>query len=429
MIILLLAMLAGFPPTADYPVRQNGYSTMTPAERFGVIWEYMAPNPKCGVSRTVAILASDNKIHLICGNCPTHGSHPYEEVYDPSTNSWATGLTYPGGIGVHNHSAVCIGSKIFIGGGSQGSANTDDLTVIDLTSNTWAVVGKMPNVGIPHLYYQFAAAGGKIYMFGGLRNDTIYTDETWCYDPNTNSWIRKASMPKAKMAVSAITIDDTIFVCGGSANYPNGSRTVYTYCWQTDTWTTKTDSMPVATFWASGHAVPQPGSNWAIFIIGGQNRNNFLTAVQVKMSSYSNWYSETPALTSRRSHGGTQRGCSLFVACGWNGSGIYSLERGATNLIGIDDREPSTPGNSKIPLTVTPNPFSQSTTVRFFLAEPGLITLSLYDSQGRLLKRIASCFKNKGNQTYRLSDVDLPKGVCFLVLNAQGKKVARKLIR
>ena len=436
MIVLLFTILAGFPPPDDYPMIPYGDSTGSPAVRFGVTWEYMAPNPGCAVSRTVAVLGTDNRIHLICGNCPIHGSHPYDEVYDPAANTWQTGLTYPGGGGVHNHSAALLGTKIYVGGGRQGSSFTDDLTVLDLAANTWTVVGKMPNQSIPHYYYQFAAAQGKIYMFGGIKNDTIFTAETWCYDPATNSWSPKRAMPQAKMSVSAVTIADTIFVCGGSATYPNGSRGVYAYDYAGDTWVVKGESLLVATFWASGHVVPDPDTGWHIYIVGGQNRTNYLTAVQKKHTNVLYWSSETPIAASRRSHGGTQKGCSLYVACGWNGAGISSAERGRVNLIGIEEEymSRSLPGNDNRVMLLS-NPSRDQIRIRLSNDRARRFHITLFDVNGRLRATLFKGRKESGTHHFRLSLRDtgvearvLPPGAYFLIVDGFGQIIRRKII-
>ncbi len=429
MATLLFLIFTGLPPPCDDFGPQKTSGSPVPQGNFSIAWQYLLPNPSCAVSRTEAVLGSDGRIHIICGNCPTHGSHPYDEVYNPATNTWNTGQTYPNGLGVHNHSAVAIGSKIYVGGGRQGSNFTDDLTVLDLGTGIWSVAGKMPNTGIPHYYYEFASAGGKIYMFGGIKSDTIFTDETWCYDPVGNSWAAKAPMPVAKMSVSAITIGDTIFICGGSANYPSGSRSVYAYCWTNDSWFTKWDSMSTPTFWASGHIVPDTGSGFVLYIIGGQHGNNYLNSVQMKYSWATLWYIETPIGTARRSHGGSQIGCSLYVAQGWNGAGIQSLERGSVNLIGIKESKNSVATSaSNLDLTISPNPFTRGAAIRLNLPYPSSIILELYDGQGRLHKKITWGYKKKGLHSYQLDRANLPDGVYFLLLKLPDKNVTRKIV-
>ncbi len=412
--IIIFFLLTVAPPPDDFLSKPIICEASTPAGPFSITWEYMVPIPTCAVSRTVAILGSDNKIHLICGNCPTHGSHPFDEVYDPLTNTWQRGLTYPGGGGVHNHSAVALGSKIYVGGGRQGSNFTDDLTLIDLNSNTWTIIGKMPNQGVPHYYYQFATWNGKIYMFGGIKYDTLFTDETWCYDPISNTWSVKRPMPVPKMAVCAIPIGDTIFICGGSTNYPNGTRSVYAYFCPGDTWIIKSDSMNLPTFWASGHIINTPDTGLMMFIIGGQDRSSYLNAVQKKDCRYPYWSNETPIRTARRSHGGTQKGCSLYVVCGWNGTGINSIERGRVNLIGISDfltvNSPVKNGFSALP-----NPFNNNTTLHFYLQEESYIIIDLYDLTGKKIKRIFAGKRNRGEHSLNLVKASLSPGAYFLI--------------
>ena len=75
-----------------------------------------------------------------------------------------------------------------------------------------------------------------------------------------------------------------------------------------------------------------------------------------------------------------------------------------------------------------PNPFSQSTSIGFYLPEASEVTLSLKDEMGRLLKEIKEN-RRAGAQEFQLDDLDkLPKGIIYYQLSTKfGTKVSKML--
>src|SRR5439155_26130642 len=65
------------------------------------------------------------------------------------------------------------------------------------------------------------------------------------YDPVSETWITKASMPTARHSPAAGVIDGILYVVGGRDNDQNWVRTLEAYDPATNTWTTKTP-MPTA---------------------------------------------------------------------------------------------------------------------------------------------------------------------------------------
>lgn len=63
-----------------------------------------------------------------------------------------------------------------------------------------------------------AAAGGRLYAFGGEFFDTgggVYP-EVWVYDPASDSWDAVAPMPHPRHGLGAVTLDGAIHVIGGA---------------------------------------------------------------------------------------------------------------------------------------------------------------------------------------------------------------------
>jgi len=296
-------------------------------------WVSKAVIPTEGVSRTAGAFDPTGKFHLVCGNCATHTSHPVDQIYDPAANSWSDGLTHPvgGAVGVHNHNACAIGDKIYVGGGSSGAGFYDNLTVIDVTANTWTVETAMPATSL--LYYGMAACNGKVYVFGGTADQVNILATVNEYDPGTTTWTPKAAMPAVRRDPVCATWGDTIYVIGGFSGMAyNGTTTLYKYCPSTDQWTTGT-AFSAGTGWGRAVVYNDPALGPIAYLMGGYNSG---AAVVNTVSTYSIrtgiWGSETAILAARRSHAaGISSDGKIFVAGGWNGSsGILATTEMAT---------------------------------------------------------------------------------------------------
>lgn len=54
----------------------------------------------------------------------------------------------------------------------------------------------------------------KLYVIGGGPNGKLATDKTQCYDPSTNKWSLKSSMPVEAKCINAVSFRDRIYVVG-----------------------------------------------------------------------------------------------------------------------------------------------------------------------------------------------------------------------
>jgi N-acetylneuraminic acid mutarotase len=145
-------------------------------------------------------------------------------VYTVASNSWATKAPMP--IRSHGGAAAAIDGKLWVlatPAGEGGHYTTPTrLFRYDPATDTWSEREPAPH---PH---HLAAAGvinGKIYLAGGmtntLQNDVTYQDEPEplatldVYDPATNVWTTKRSMPTARYAAGGGVIDGKLYVAGG----------------------------------------------------------------------------------------------------------------------------------------------------------------------------------------------------------------------
>jgi len=408
---------------SDYPIT---YYADIPNDPFGITWTTKASVPSCPVSRTAGAWGTDGKFHLTCGNCQTHTSHPNERVWDPSTNIWADGLTRPTA-GVHNHSCVAIGSNIYVGGGSSGSGYTNDFTVIDLSANSWYVLGQMPVASL--LYYEFAtAANGRIYMFGGATGGSTIINQTWEYDPVGGAWTQKANMPMALRDVAAVGIGDTIYIAGGCNVYPAGQNNLYKYSVSGNTFTSG-PNMPGSVFWAAAMVSMHPDSGPQVLVTGGQNSTTYYNTVYRYNVRGGYWATETPCGTTRRSHAADSRNEVLYVSCGYNGAIHGVHEEGVPDWVsGI--QEPFIPSQSldNITIAASPNPFTNRTTIFYNLPSTKAVELSIFDVSGKLVRKFVSDNQSAGVHALVCDAHGMSDGVYIVRLSFEKFAKTTKLI-
>ena len=162
-------------------------------------------------------------------------------IYDVDANSWSEGPALPAprsaGTLVRN------GRKLhYISGLENRNDGVVDHWVLDLDEpggpQTWNTLASIPETS-NHL--SGIAVGGKIYAIGGQVNhdiDPFDVDFAYEYDPVTDSWTEKASMPipRSHMEPGTFVVDGKIILVGGKDGSFTCSDRVSSYDPLTDTW-------------------------------------------------------------------------------------------------------------------------------------------------------------------------------------------------
>jgi hypothetical protein len=123
----------------------------------------------------------------------------------------------------------------------------------DPETDTWTIKASMPTARI---VFATAVCQNKIYCIGG-KTSNGFTGVNEVYDPATDTWETKESMPTARGWVTAGVVKGKIYLIGGS---PSGPLEVYDPV--TDSWTTNA-SIP---FKGWGEAVVVDSK---IYVVGG----------------------------------------------------------------------------------------------------------------------------------------------------------------
>jgi N-acetylneuraminic acid mutarotase len=189
-------------------------------------WATLTPMPTARSMLGVAVV--DGKIYAIGGISGTQNILGTNEVYDPKTNTWSSKTPMPThrhsfGISVFQNKIYCIGGATTIK--SDGYV-TNVNEVYDPTTDTWENKTSMPN---PRSHLEATNVGNKIYLIGGQgRGDPRmfivknYTSLNEVYDPATDAWTTKTPIPNATAYYASALVDDKIYVMGGEGRSVSG---------------------------------------------------------------------------------------------------------------------------------------------------------------------------------------------------------------
>jgi N-acetylneuraminic acid mutarotase len=185
-------------------------------------WETKAsmPTPRADLSACVV----NDKIYLIGGikyssQNPNYKETSINEVYDPTTDTWATAAPIP--MEVQGSGAAAVNNQIYIIGGSrngapQNSTIVNSTQVYDPQSNKWTQAANLPILATNGAS---AATTGtmaptRIYYIGGFTS-TVYSNDTQVYNPLENAWSIGLSMPTSRADFGIAVVSDTLYAIGG----------------------------------------------------------------------------------------------------------------------------------------------------------------------------------------------------------------------
>ena len=188
--------------------------------------------------------------------------------YDPTTDAWTTLAPMP--TPEAGAAAASINGKLYvIGGITQAVTNNPRnavLQVYDPATNTWATKASMPTA---RAGAEAVAINGQLYVVGGTTDNTSsgYTGTFEVYDPATDTWSTKGPMPTPRQVFAAGAVNGQLFAIGGDPGGGIAQTAVNeVYDPSTNTWTTAAP-MPTARF----DLAAAVGSDGRIYAFGGTN--------------------------------------------------------------------------------------------------------------------------------------------------------------
>uniref|UniRef100_A0A8C6WN62 Si:rp71-68n21.9 n=1 Tax=Neogobius melanostomus TaxID=47308 RepID=A0A8C6WN62_9GOBI len=161
--------------------------------------------------------------------------------------------------------------KLYAVGGRNASGEIDTVECYNLKKNEWTFVTNMME---PHYGHAGTVHGDLMYISGTGQYcwGVIYQKELWCYDPDTDSWSRRADMMDLRGLHCMCTVGDRLYVMGGnhfrgSSDYDDVLSCEY-YSPATNQWTV------VAPMPRGQSDVGVTVFNGEVYVVGGYSWNS-----------------------------------------------------------------------------------------------------------------------------------------------------------
>jgi N-acetylneuraminic acid mutarotase len=264
----------------------------------------LAPSPVANEEWDSAV--AGGKLYLFGGNPVAEGGKqgaPPGRVleYDPAADRWTQKKPMPQP--AHHNGVVGYNGKIYVfGGGVQRKPGgptqypTNNSWEYDPVADTWRALAPMPVARLGAVAVEWA---GKIYVMGGagnypgLENEPLggenphrVLDLNHMYDPATNTWTVRQTMPTPRNHMFGGAVNGKIYLIGGrvgSMQVVTGSTTdlVEEYDIAADRWGAVRLRMPT----------PRDGGTVGvyqnkIYVAGGQSINAMSNSVSRALEAY-----------------------------------------------------------------------------------------------------------------------------------------------
>jgi len=215
--------------------------------------------------------------------------------------------------------ACAVDGKIYaIGGAPRNQVVVGTVEQYDPGTDTWTPKASMHT---PRAFFGASVVSGKIYAVGGWAQSGAYLATCEEYDPVANTWTPKASMSAARCFLSTVAVDGKMYVIGGGTRSESVSlptlalQSVEVYDPATDTWTKKAD-MPrpggTGSCCVTDGIIYYAGGGDAPIIGTGTDRG--VPLVDAYNPATDTWMTTAPMLTAR----------AFFSICATSGR-VYAL--------------------------------------------------------------------------------------------------------
>jgi N-acetylneuraminic acid mutarotase len=273
-------------------------------------WTTLEPMPTARYGLRVAVV--DGKIYAIEG----YGSNGFPNVneeYDPTTDTWAT--KSPMATPRYNFGIAVYQDKIYVfGGWGKYIADIDiyGLTgtteVYDPKTDTWETKASIPT---PRENVCASVVGDKIYLIGGhyyARYIPYKSARNEIYDPETDTWTIGASMPNysgvGEAQITSAVVDNKIYMITDTFTQ--------VYDPETDTWSSRA-TIPTSLYYPSAGATTGEYAPKRIHVLGTDTH-------QIYDPEIDSWNEGMPVPTPRYNMGVAVISDEIYAIGGYNGT-------------------------------------------------------------------------------------------------------------
>eukprot|EP00933_Yihiella_yeosuensis_P069904 TRINITY_DN769_c0_g6_i1.p1 TRINITY_DN769_c0_g6~~TRINITY_DN769_c0_g6_i1.p1 ORF type:complete len:379 (+),score=66.70 TRINITY_DN769_c0_g6_i1:115-1251(+) len=145
-----------------------------------------------------------------------------------------------------------------------GQARRQTLASMDRFVSSRGEWESLPPMPTARSFCCTAAAAGKIYVFGGEKDQRAAFAAAECFDPVEGEWERLPPMPTPRAGCAAAVVRGKIYVCGGLVMAHQVLDAVESFCPETNKWR-RQPPMPTQRCGCAAAAI-----GGRLFVVGGQ---------------------------------------------------------------------------------------------------------------------------------------------------------------
>ncbi|XP_043087708.1 kelch-like protein 35 [Puntigrus tetrazona] len=175
----------------------------------------------------------------------------------PQLNQWVRVHGLSRGRWRHKMTSMC--GKLYVVGGYNGRERLSGVERYSPHENSWTSVSELL---LPVSSAALSSCGGKLYVIGGAVSEHNNTERVQCYDPVSDRWSFVSSCPFSQRSISAVTLNDCIYVTGGLLDH------IYCYRPVTDSWS-RAAALP---FRLEGCGLTV--CEGKVYVVGGRNEDS-----------------------------------------------------------------------------------------------------------------------------------------------------------
>lgn len=338
------------------------------------------PTPRAFVGNGVV----NGKIYIIGGAVVNTNIQSVVEKYDPATDEWtaADNMNEPW-FGM----ASCVyNNKIYIFGGKGGSGpgpGEKKVAMYDPAAGDW--IYNLADMPTARWLPECVLVDSLIYVVGGwYHSQTVNgaASAVEAYNPETDSWTRKASLPQRRAAGAVAALNGKIYYFGGSPNGPP-QKDIYVYDPTLDQWTILPD-MPFV---------------WGVMASCVADDLAYLMA-----------------------------GSKVSYPFPDNFHGLYSYNPSNTTTH-IDRNEMGNNYPTKLILNQNyPNPFNPRTVINYQIAKTSAVELSIFNHLGQRVETLVSENQQSGKYKVRWDASGFASGIYYFKITAGDYQQVKKMI-
>ncbi|MBI3969849.1 MAG: galactose oxidase [Chloroflexi bacterium] len=306
----------------------------------GAGWTRRAPMP--APRGEVAVAGMARAIFVIGGLTGAGASTARVDALDLSSGVWLPAPPLP--VPLNHAAAAAVGERVYVAGGSEqfGRPPRREAYALDLSGGfgswderRWERIAPPPS---GRWAAGMAAAGGRLYLVGGVTGSAESSIPTLLYDPLTDRWEQRAPLPAPREHVGVAASGNVVYAAGGRWENRNLAA-VESYDPVTDRW----QALPPLAVARSGLGVAAVEAGGRRFLVaaGGEDPGfpgRVFAETEVFDVAARAWRTVAPLPTPRHGLGAAGRGANAYFIAGATLPGARSVLgwSGANEIYRVD---------------------------------------------------------------------------------------------